>query len=110
MASGELTTGGASTPAVGSDSGGFTTGGSVDDKISATGVLLSSAPALVAPVVFFLPSAVTLVKPLPLLALVRLTRPPPTLDTSTFDAETFPRWLVTLDEAVSARMAARTVA
>lgn len=55
-------TGGAGTPAVGSDSGGFITGESMDDMKSMIVVLRPSAAALVAPIVLFLPSTVTVAK------------------------------------------------
>ena len=90
MVSGALTTGGAGTPVVGSDSGGFIMGGSMDERKPIIVVLRPSAPALVAPIVLFLPSTVTVEKPGEPPPLVTLTSPARTLDTATFAAETFP--------------------
>ena len=107
---GGLRTGGAGTPAVGSDSGVFVIGGSTDDMKSMIVVLMPSAPALVTPTVLFLPSTVTVAKPRELPAVVRLTSPPRTLDTATFAAEIFTRWLMTLGQVETTKVAARTAA
>ena len=110
VASGGLTTGGAGTPAVGSDSGGFITGGSMDERNSMIVVLRPSTPALVAPIVLFLPSTVTVAKSGEPPPVVALTSPPRTLDTATFAAETLPRWPMTPEAEDSTRMAAWTAA
>ena len=109
MLSGGLTTGGAGTPVVGSDSGGLITVGSMDDRKSIIVVLMESGVALVAPTVLFLPSTVTVAKPLALPE-VRLNRPPPTFERPTLELEEKPRWLLTGEAVASAKMAACTAA
>ena len=109
MLSGELTTGGAGTPVEGSESGWLITVGSMDERKSMIVVLMSLEVALVAPTVLFLPSTVTVAKPLALPA-VRLNRPPPTFERSTFELEENPLWLLTGVAVASAKTAACTAA
>ena len=63
----------------------------MDERNSMIDVLRPSAPALVAPIVLFLPSTVNVANPGELPPVVTLTSPSRTLDTATFAAETFPR-------------------
>lgn len=111
MESGGLASGGPGhdTPSFGSNSGGIFTDGPLDEwKLMI--VVLSSIPALVAPLDLFVPSTVIVAKPWALPVPVRLTAPPRPLDTATFDADIPPRWLVTFEAVASTRMAAGTAA
>ena len=83
---GGLTTGGAGRPVVGSEAGGFITGGSKEASNSTTVALLPAGPVLMAPTVLSLPSMATVALPDASPDVVKFTVPPSVLETDIIPA------------------------
>ena len=108
MGSGGLTTGGAGTPVVGSESGGFSTGGGREARMSRKALLRDPAPALVAPTDLFLPFMDAVTAPLAFPLVNTPPWEPLTLETDMFaTAKLPPFWAAATDAVASSSSVGR---